>query len=190
MRSKPVSGREDEVSRWLTLERIGRSELVKWALFENRDAWRESQDDMGEWLISTIRLFACGGCYDLANAVALETGAPIAVIKRQGDRKNLIAHAVVFEAATGCGADILGRRLISEIVSEFRYAVGPIRLELIEGDAAEFGSDAEREAFAEMASALPWMPRNDRRRVAPFSAFRDQVAALAASGQPISVCRG
>ncbi len=173
----------DEASRWLTLERIGRSELIKWALFDNRREWAETLDEAGEWLIATIRLFGCGSCFDLANAVALETGAPIAVIGRRGDRDGRIAHAVVYRPADETGADILGRRPMSEIVAEFREAVGPISLSVTAGDRAEFGSAAEREDFAVMAASLPWLPRAESRDPTPFVRFRQMVAARIAAPQ-------
>lgn len=172
--------KSDEASRWLTLERIGRSELIKWALFDHRREWPETLNEAGEWLIKTIRLFACGSCFDLANAVALETGAPIAVISRRGDLDGRIAHAVVYGAEDQSGADILGRRPISDIVAEFKDAVGPVSLSMIAGDETEFGSSAAREEFAVMAAALPWLPRAEGREPTPFPRFREMVTARTA----------
>lgn len=174
----------DEASRWLTLERIGRSDLIKWALFDHRGEWPETLEEAGAWLIETSRLFACGSCFELANAVALETGAPIALISRRTDRDGRIAHAVVYDPADETGADILGRRPMSGIVAEFRDAVGPVSLELIAGDATEFDSAAAYEEFAAMAAALPWLPRAESREPTPFVRLREMVEARIAAAPP------
>lgn len=169
---KPGDRVQDEVSRWLTLERVGLSDLVKWSMFDNRDYWRSSDVDQQEWLCGLIDRFALGGCYDLANAVALETGQLVAIIKRRGDAVlGRIAHAVVYSALSDTGVDILGCRRMSDIANELRATVGPISLSLEKGERWPEDDPAELEELTVIAAGLPWFPRAEGRKVTPFAEF-------------------
>jgi hypothetical protein len=162
----------DEVSRWLTLERVGLSQLVEWSMFDNRDYWASSSVDQEAWLYGLIRGFMVGGCYDLANAVALETASSMAIFRRRGDAiLGRIAHAVVYIPEDGAGADILGIRPISGIVAELSDAVGAVSTSVEAGENWPEDDPADHERLAKIAAGVPWLPKSPRREATPFGEF-------------------
>jgi hypothetical protein len=141
-------------------------------MFDNRDYWASSGVDQEAWLYGLIRNFAVGGCYDLANAVALETASPMAIFRRRGDTiLGRIAHAVVYLPEDGAGADILGVRPISSIAAELRDAVGPVSISVEAGERWSEDDPADHERLAKIAAGVPWMPRSPRREATPFGEF-------------------
>ena len=162
----------DEVSRWLTLERIGLSDFMKFAMFDNRECWAgHDLAATAEWLFSVIRTFCCGECFSLASAVSLHTAFPIAIIRRRLDTTDSIVHALVLDPKTGEGADILGRRPMAAVLSEFKVVVGDVYVSLL---SAGYGVDDDEEAeeLARIGAALPWMPSSARWPKTSFAEFQ------------------
>lgn len=145
----------DEVSRWLTPAFLGHSDLVTWAFFDNRTFWDDRLDtDLNAWLFSFIQQFACGGCFDLANAVAIETDSPIVVLRARGEKTGRIAHALVYDARAQRGMDIFGARPMADVMAEFRCAIGPVEASITRA----VDPDEDHSELAAIGSALPWMP--------------------------------
>ena len=166
----------DEVSSWLTPNFIAHSELLKYMWFDNRDFWeRHGVEDAERWLYSFITQFACGGCYELANAVALETDSKILLVNCPSDQ--LVAHATLFDAQTATVGDIFSVRAAVALVGEFKQAVGDITLHVVDAY-GDVSSKEDHEDLVRIAAALPWLPRT--RRLTPFDEFYYRVKDRAA----------
>lgn len=160
-----------EAETWLTLERIGLSRFVEFALFDNRPFWAERDPTM--FMENALRAFALGRCYDLAAASALASGLPVAVIRRAGEHGPAILHAVVYDPATQAGFDILGPRPFAVITRELRDAAGRVSISLQQPDE----EDADEDARA-IAAGLPWMPRSPASAITPFARLVEIVEGL------------
>jgi hypothetical protein len=143
----------DELGRWLTLERIARSDFMQ-ILFDGLHDGIWSQDEAMDLAEAALRGFANGCCYYLASAVARQTGWPILGFMRpNGDG---LIHAVLVDPQSGDAFDILGRRPIGDLKREILEAVGQFGLAGLP-IIAETEPD-EREILLEIAAGLPWMP--------------------------------
>jgi hypothetical protein len=147
----------DELGRWLTFERIARSDFMH-ILFDGLHDGTWSRDEAMDLAEAALRGFANGYCYYLASVVAQQTGWPILGFMRPNE-DNLI-HAVLVDPQSGHAFDILGRRPIGELRCEILEAVGQSRLAVLPM-IVEMESD-EQEILAEIAAGLPWMPAAEK----------------------------
>lgn len=163
----PEKIEEAVFERWLSTRFIAVSDLARWVLFDNAECWKDRDDTAAvDFLEKIIRLFALGRCFDLANAAGLETGLPVALIRGNVNGKEVVAHAVVFDALTQSGIDIFGRRPMVAMIDEMRRIAGPVAVSIVTATAQ--GDD--HETLAMIAAALPWMDARIRhgRRAAPI----------------------
>ena len=141
-----------EFDRWMSLERIARSEFAS-LLFDAVKSGAWSDDDAMNLSVAALQGFGNGCCYFLASAVATVTGYPIAGFLRPGGS---LIHAAVVDPGTMTAFDILGRRPISDLRTEMRSVAKDARLvtlpHIVEMDRAE------RDLLIDIAMGLPWMP--------------------------------
>jgi hypothetical protein len=143
-----------ELDRWLTAERIARSELMQ-VVFEGVRSGTWDASGAEEVLLAALRGFGNGCCYFLASAVVGVRGGTIAGFWRvRGDDR--LVHAVVVDPADGHASDIVGRRPLAAVRSELVEAVGDVAMSVLPpiGDGMD---EAESEILSGIAAALPWM---------------------------------
>lgn len=176
MRRHVFSPSDNEVDRWLDLERIANSELVKFTFFDNREYWSRRQDeDPGEWLFAALRIFALGWCFDLASAVAVQSGLSVVLIRRRGVPEPIL-HAAAIDTTSNVAYDILGARPINQLVAEMRAVAPQISISL---ERLDDGAD-HHHLMSAIAAGLPWMPRPVGVALTPFPDLKrliDQIQA-------------
>lgn len=141
-----------EFDRWMSLERIARSDFAM-LLFDGMKAGAWSGDDAMDLSVAALRGFGNGLCYFLASAVAAETGYPIAGFRRADGS---LVHAAVVEPTTMMACDILGRRPVGALRAEMRSVVADARLVAL--PVIDAVAPDERDRLLCIASGLPWMP--------------------------------
>lgn len=148
----------DELTRWLSIERIASSHLVS-DLFDATRSSGLGQDDLADLFEALLEVFANGSCYLLASAVAGRTGWPIAGFWRIAGDDRLV-HAVIVDPRTGLARDILGVRAIASVRSELAEVVGALRVTVLPSIHSEIDED-ELACLTTIAQGLPWMPTTD-----------------------------
>lgn len=149
-----VNAPSSELDRWLTAERIARSDLVQ-VVFEGvrSGVWNASEAE--DVLLAALRGFGNGCCYFLASAVVGVRGGTIAGFWRvRGDDR--LVHAVVVDPVDGHACDILGRRPLAQVRAEIAGAVGDVRISVLPSLQREMDPE-EAEVLKRIAARLPWM---------------------------------
>lgn len=170
----------DELDRWMTLERIAFSDLMR-MLHDGylQGEWTDG-DEMAELAHAALRCFGNGRCLYLASAVSAVVGLPIAAFWRRDDAAAPLVHAAAVDPLTSLAFDIMGARPLGTMRDELAEAVGPIKIATV--SASELGLDArEVEVLLDIAAGMPWMPRTGR-AAPPLREWARLVTVYAAAG--------
>ncbi|MBB3267718.1 hypothetical protein FHW79_005383 [Azospirillum sp. OGB3] len=143
-----------EFDRWMTLERIARSDFMG-LLFDGLKSRAWEPDTLQELAVAALCGFGNGCCYFLASAVATPAGMPIVGFRRLDGS---LVHAAVVDSGTGEAADVLGRRPLAALRTEMEDAAGPVRMSALTSIWDELDPEEAR-ILQEIAAAMPWMPR-------------------------------